>query len=123
MGRRLITFRSPSRYPGILYDFTAEKHFTGANWIDGKPIFREVFTFIDVPNATIAAVGNVPDVDTWTNLYGVWVQASKIVQMGFSTVNENISITIDPLTGDVELQPQTMSSINNGHVIVEYTEQ
>lgn len=121
MVRKVFSFLNPPRKPGILYDFQTGEHFSGANWIDGKAIFRQVFPFVDVANASITPVGTIPNVDTWTNLYGVWAQGSKIVQMGFSTSIENISITIDPLTGDVELQPQGMFSINNGHVVVEYT--
>jgi len=102
-------------------DFKIKEHDTGKLWIDNKRIFSVVLPFNNVVNATLETIGNIPNVENYIKMEGIWRQASKIVHMGFSTVAENISITVNPANGDIRLQPQAMDSTNSGHVIVEYT--
>lgn len=50
---------------------------TGETWIDGKPIFRKVYSFDELPANNRLVVGTITDLDFCVRLYGVAYKESN----------------------------------------------
>ena len=65
---------SPGSRDGKKFEHDSVEHWTGSNWIDGKPIFRKVVNFGAMPNAANKDVAHgIPteDIDWIVSCEGV----------------------------------------------------
>lgn len=71
---------TPGSDDGGRFDFETTEHYSGRNWIDGKPIFRRVFQLIPGTNSSILDLtGDIPAWERWTNGYWTGREALQFI--------------------------------------------
>ena len=107
MGRTVRTYQNPGTRPGMLFDFQQAEHFVGQNWINGKPLFRRVIVF-----------GNLPNANTSVNATGITDVEQMVEISGFATDNTGLFITMPRIA--VGNTPQSCDvRFDKGDLIVE----
>lgn len=89
-------------------------------WIDGKPLYRRVFTGI-TPNATSGIIGNIPDIEQAVKILGLYNMAGYWTNFegGISTLNVLVQIQVS--TGDLYYSAPS-DCRNKAYILtVEYT--
>ena len=104
---------------------------TGETWIDGKPIYRKVYSFDELPLGGRIAVGTITDLDFCVRLYGVAYKESNHnfrplpfagtkVQNGQTVCNDIRLCIVTNNTIEVETFDPDWANYA-GYVIAEYT--
>ena len=103
----------------VSYSTTEKKIGT---WIDGKPLYRKVFTIGNVGTSSSATLGTISNLDTVIKLNGACYSGSlwlPIPRTHASNVQYQNQVYID--NGTVTVATGTGSNMSKGYVIVEYT--
>ena len=106
----------------ISYSTTEQK--TGGVWIDGKPIYRKVVDFGNLPNATEKLVAhNISNIDKYTHIYGVALNSSNenTYPLPFGYPSSNNSIGLIANLTNVRINTVVNLSPLYAYVILEYT--
>lgn len=110
-------------------DYSTEETLTGKHWIDGKPIYRKVFEYTNLPaggtreiEANISNIGNVIGMEGIGEFSGYF---RPINTVSCNNVNEQVSFWYVKSTNKIIIK----AGINTGanycytklHIIMEYT--
>ena len=106
----------------LSYSTTEQK--TGGVWIDGKPIYRKVVDFGNLPNATEKLVAhNISNIDKYTHIYGVALNSSNenTYPLPFGYPSSNNSIGLIANLTNVRINTVVNLSPLYAYVVLEYT--
>lgn len=118
--------------PEYSLDYSTTETDTGAKWLDGKPIYRKVYSFVELPAASRLTVGTITDLDFCVRLYGVAYKESnrnfrplpfagtKVDGSGNTICNDIRLIIANNNTIEVETFVEDWDNYT-GYIVVEYT--
>ena len=104
-------------------NYSTDEHLTGANWIDGKPIYRKTIAFGALPNATTKNVAHgITGLDVVVSLEGVARNTiiANYLPLTYVTGTARVELLIQGssvrIVTDSNFQDWTQT-----HIILEYT--
>ena len=112
-------------YVNKLNAYSTEEVFTGKYWIDGKPIYKKVFTFTSLENSSDNAVGSINELSSLVAING-WANVGGMLQSlphsDYRAIEWNIGLAFDWGNKNVVVRKGPSGTvIGNSCVIVEYT--
>ena len=104
--------------------YSTDEHLTGANWIDGKPIYRKVVVTGAVPIGAKLVNHNIVNLDTVVDFKGVLVDpgvgSPDRIMFNDHSVANGLSVQMD--SDRITLVAGTNGFADaDSHVIIEYT--
>ena len=104
-------------------DYSTDEVNTGKKWIDGKPIYRKIVNFGNLPNTTTKnVVHNISNIDFITNYYAIATNSTAFWKLPFvstSTISSGLQMTIDKT--NIIIVAGVDRSSYSAYVIIEYT--
>jgi hypothetical protein len=106
--------------------YSTSEQFTGAYWIDGKPIYRKVVNFGTLPNAVEKSVSSgITNLDTVVDIRGKTDNGVDLLPIPYansSTVAYSIQLWYGLAENKIKIKTGTnRTSYTNTKIVVEYT--
>jgi len=108
-----------------LDNYSTQETLTGKKWIDGKDIYRKVFTFSSLANSTNNTVGNIPNLDTIVEIRGMASLGGSeytLPHVDYRDKEWNIGLSGNKTSGDIYVDKGGFGTVDGAsYVCVEYT--
>ena len=110
---------NPPRQAGRLYGFQTDEHYTGAVWVDNRPVFRRVIEFFGGSNSSQAvnALPNIDEIDLITS--ASWALQRPGLSGSLDNIPARLSTSLTTGTMTVSHSGANYSGIPM-HIIAEY---
>ena len=105
-------------------DYSTSEVFTGKLWINGKKIYRKVYTYTGSSQNGISIPLNISNLDIVVNSYGIARMSGGGIFLPITFYNQSDgwkSYHIRPSTNDIYWQSGAQYDTNYIHIVIEYT--
>lgn len=105
--------------------FSTDEVKTNDIWIDGKPIYRKVFSVSSLPNATTISVAHgISGLSAVVRLYGIATLSgeNKNLPLPYSDPDgANYNVALIANTSNIQIYSKANRSSLSGKIVIEYT--